>query len=124
MSIYNILAKLSALTAGENSTELNKTGATTATANDTLTEAAAELEKKFRDWEPEDEHRKPTATELETDKELKVKGKETAKTLQKISLYLVVLFFTGLWFALFSKDIPSQSLLFIFTAFAGKTIEN
>ena len=85
MSIYNILAKLSALTAGENSAELNKTGATAATANDTLTEAAAKLEKKFRDWEAEDEPKEPTAAELETDKELKAKGKGNAKTLQKIA---------------------------------------
>ena len=41
------------------------------------------------------------------------------KNLQKISPFLTIMFLTGLWYALFSKDIPSQSLLFLFIAFTS-----
>jgi O-antigen ligase len=44
------------------------------------------------------------------------------KTLKKISPYLIIIFLTGFWFALFSKDIPSQSLLFIFISFSSTSI--
>jgi len=43
--------------------------------------------------------------------------------LRKISPFLLILFFTGLWFALFSKDIPSQSLLFVFISFTALSAE-
>lgn len=89
MSMHNILAKLASLV----KTEEPKQEANV--VKDEITEATAQLEEKYQawkklnekaeDWEPEDEPRKPTKQELETDKELKAAGKKTADTLKKIS---------------------------------------
>ncbi len=77
--MHDILAKLAALT------KTNEVEQNPAEVPDPLAEATAKLEKKFKDWEAEDEPKEPTAKELETDKELKAAGKKTADTLAKIS---------------------------------------
>ena len=48
-------------------------------------EVASKIYEKVGDWEPEDEPRKPTPKEIETDRILKTKAQKNREALQKIS---------------------------------------